>query len=60
MASLPAVEEGHPQYFDALPEQPKSVATAQWDWIEAEMAASKAQYLIVAGHYPVGGRHIID
>jgi len=43
-------EEG---YFDPLPEQPRSYAADQWVWIEAELAKSRADYLLVVGHYPV-------
>lgn len=43
-------EEG---YFDPLPRLEKSVAADQWTWIESEMQASTADYLLVVGHYPV-------
>lgn len=32
---------------------PRSKASTQWDWIEAQMKASTADYLLVVGHYPV-------
>lgn len=47
------MDENHPQYFDKLLSVPKSKAAAQWDWIESKLAASTADYLIVAGHYPI-------
>eukprot|EP01035_Chromulina_nebulosa_P023116 gene23116-29953_t len=48
-------EEAVPGYFDPLPERLRSdgLAKAQWDWIEEKMKASTADYLLVAGHYPV-------
>ena len=54
-AMNPVQEESAPGYFDPLPERLRSsgLAQAQWDWIEAQMKASTADYLIVAGHYPV-------
>lgn len=38
-----------------LPTGPKDskVALDQWQWIEQQISSSKADYLIVAGHYPV-------
>ncbi len=42
-------EDAH--YFDALPHRPKQAAADQWAWIEAQLAASKAQYVLVGGHY---------
>lgn len=38
-------------YFDALPPRPRQAAADQWAWIEAQLAASKAQYILVGGHY---------
>ena len=38
-------------YFDALPSRPRSAASEQWTWIEEQMQASTAQYLLVGGHY---------
>lgn len=31
----------------------ESVAQTQWEWLEATLAASTADFLFVAGHYPV-------
>jgi hypothetical protein len=48
--------ESEPGYWDPLPLLSKThtqEASDQWSWIEEKLAASKAQYLIVAGHYPV-------
>ena len=45
--------EDDPAYFDKLPRRPRSLALTQWTWIEEQMEASTADYLIVAGHYPV-------
>eukprot|EP01035_Chromulina_nebulosa_P018173 gene18173-23831_t len=44
--------ENEPGYFDPLPLKPRS-STSQWTWIEAALQASTADYLLVAGHYPV-------
>jgi hypothetical protein len=38
-------------YFDALPPRPRQAAADQWAWIEAQLAASTAQYIFVGGHY---------
>lgn len=46
-----ASPEEDPHYFDALPHRPKQAAADQWAWIEAQLAASKAQYVLVGGHY---------
>lgn len=49
-------DESVPGYFNALPPKTKSYTAAaenQWTWIETEMANSKADYLLVGGHYPV-------
>jgi hypothetical protein len=53
LTSKTAVSEDHPEYFQKLPLMPKTYDQPQWDWIEAQLAASTADYLIVAGHYPV-------
>lgn len=51
--AITAKDESVPGYFDPLPNLPKGIAQVQWDWIEAQMKASTANYLLVAGHYPV-------
>ena len=43
--------EADAHYFDALPPRPRSAASEQWTWIEEQMQASTAQYLLVGGHY---------
>ena len=51
-----AEDESVPGYFHPLPLKAKdhTVAAAdQWTWIENEMAASTADYLLVVGHFPV-------
>jgi hypothetical protein len=45
--------EDQPGYFDPLPLKPKSYAEDQWTWIEDQLKASTAQYILVGGHYPV-------
>jgi len=50
--SIP-VPEGHPDYFAPLPEVPRSANEQAWTWLEEQLAASKADYLLVGGHYPV-------
>jgi hypothetical protein len=40
-------------YFEPLAQKEKAEASTQWSWIESQMAASKADYLLVGGHYPV-------
>jgi hypothetical protein len=60
------VPEDHPDYFKPLPELPKSHGQEQWDWIEAQLNASTADYIFVGGHYPVysvceqGRFHVLD
>ena len=39
--------------FTPLIELPKSQDLEQWVWIENQLANSKADYILVAGHYPV-------
>jgi len=51
--SSAAVEETDPEYFKPLPNKPRTAASTQWDWIEQTLKASKAQYILVGGHYPV-------
>eukprot|EP00597_Dinobryon_sp_UTEXLB2267_P005518 CAMPEP_0170075472 /NCGR_PEP_ID=MMETSP0019_2-20121128/12601_1 /TAXON_ID=98059 /ORGANISM="Dinobryon sp., Strain UTEXLB2267" /LENGTH=334 /DNA_ID=CAMNT_0010286459 /DNA_START=282 /DNA_END=1286 /DNA_ORIENTATION=+ len=46
-------DESASDYFDPLPELSREQAATQWDWIEAQMKASTADYLLVGGHYPV-------
>ena len=51
-----AADESVAGYFDPLPPKAKDFSSAssdQWLWIENEMANSKADYLIVGGHFPV-------
>lgn len=47
------VDETDPRYFDKLPVRSREEASTQWAWIEEQMQKSTAEYLIVAGHYPV-------
>lgn len=47
------VEEGHPDYFKPLALKSRHLASTQWDWIESQLSSSKADYIIVGGHYPV-------
>ena len=47
------LDEEDERYFEPLPFLPKSYAGDQWEWIETQMSKSKADYLLVAGHYPV-------
>lgn len=46
-------QEGDAGYYGKLP--PRSVADAaeQWAWIEQQLIASTADYVVVAGHFPV-------
>jgi tartrate-resistant acid phosphatase type 5 len=46
-------DENDPGYYDPLPFRAKSAASEQWTWIEAQLASSTADHIIVAGHYPV-------
>ena len=51
-----AASEEEPGYFDPLPLRTRGDAAdngAQWSWLEQQMAASTADYLIVGGHFPV-------
>jgi hypothetical protein len=45
--------EGEAGYFDPLPEVARATANVQWTWIEDQLKNSKADYILVAGHYPV-------
>ncbi len=47
------MDEHEVGYFDPLPEKPRSFAETQWSWIEAQLAASTADYVMLGGHYPV-------
>jgi len=51
--SSTAVSTDDPEYFKPLPYKPRQEAAAQWDWIEARLSNSTADYLIVGGHFPV-------
>lgn len=44
----------HPTLRDYPPAGPASAARAEdeWQWIEDTLASSKADWIIVAGHYP--------
>jgi len=56
VAGLPVGNEGEPAYFEPLPERAvtHSEKTQQsWSWIEGQLKASTAKYILVAGHYPV-------
>lgn len=45
--------EENPYYYDPLPPRTRESAADQWDWIEAQLQSSTADYLFVAGHFPV-------
>jgi hypothetical protein len=47
------VSEDHPDYFNPLPEKTRASSESAWTWIEDQMKASTAMYLLVGGHYPV-------
>jgi len=47
------VPEDHPDYFKPLEEKPRSAAATEWTWLEEQMKASSADYILVGGHYPV-------
>lgn len=53
LASINDVPEGALGYFDPLPEKPRSYAESQWSWIEEQLKASTADYVVMGGHYPV-------
>lgn len=50
-------DEAEAGYFDPLPLKAKSYATEQWTWIENQLSQSKADYILVSGHYPVSLTH---
>jgi 3',5'-cyclic AMP phosphodiesterase CpdA len=52
-SSNPAATEAEEGYFAPLPLLPKSYAEDQWSWIESQLKASTADYILVGGHYPV-------
>lgn len=45
--------EGDPGYYNKLPLKSVADAAEQWTWIEEQLSSSTADYLIVAGHFPV-------
>lgn len=47
------VNPEEPGYFDPIPEQPFERGAKQWAWIEAQLKASRADHILVVGHYPV-------
>lgn len=47
------LEETDPDYFKPLPERTRASSESAWQWLEDQMKASTAMYLIVGGHYPV-------
>jgi hypothetical protein len=46
-------DEEDSRYYDKLVYRSRNAAATQWDWIEQQLSASTADYLIVAGHYPM-------
>lgn len=53
LAGASSYAEDEPEYFKPLPLQPKVKADSQWTWIEGQLAASTATYILVGGHYPI-------
>jgi len=53
LASLSTVQKDQPGYFDPLVEVPRAYGNTQWTWIEDQLKNSKANYILVGGHYPV-------
>jgi tartrate-resistant acid phosphatase type 5 len=41
------------EYLQPQGAEDELAAETQWEWIESTLSASKAQYIVVAGHYPV-------
>jgi tartrate-resistant acid phosphatase type 5 len=46
-------DENDPEYFRPLKEVPRSQDEDQWNWLEATLASSTADYVFVGGHFPV-------
>ena len=46
-------QETDPGYYDKLPYRAVEDAAEQWAWIAEQMAASTADHLLIAGHFPV-------
>jgi tartrate-resistant acid phosphatase type 5 len=46
-------QEEDPGYYAKLPFRAVADAAEQWTWIAQQMAASTADHLVVAGHFPV-------
>lgn len=46
-------EDTNPNYYDPLPYKSKLSAMEQWTWIETQLSESTADYLFVAGHFPI-------
>lgn len=53
MASLTHKRPHEEGYFDPLPLRSRSFASKQWDWLETKLKESKADHVLVVGHYPV-------
>jgi len=53
VAGMPIGQEGTPEYFHPLPEKDRAHSGQSWSWIEDKLKASTANYILVAGHYPV-------
>ncbi len=47
------VDPNEPGYFDPLPEQPFARGAKPCAWIEAQLMSSRADHILVVGHYPV-------
>jgi tartrate-resistant acid phosphatase type 5 len=46
-------QEDEPGYYAKLPYKSVEEAAEQWAWLEEKMGESTADYLIVAGHFPI-------